>query len=69
MVNNGYDPVLAEDAIASGRADLVAFGKAFICMPDLAARIRNGGPYQGLDKATMYGGGAKGYTDYPALAD
>ena len=69
MVNNGYDPVLAEDAVASGRADLVAFGKAFISMPDLAARIRHGGPYQGLDKATMYGGGAKGYTDYPALAD
>ena len=67
MVNNGYDPVLAEDAIASGRADLVAFGKAFISMPDLAARIRHGGPYQGLDKATMYGGGAQGYTDYPTL--
>ena len=69
MVNNGYDPVLAEDAVASGRADLVAFGKAFISMPDLAARIRHGGPYQGLDKATMYGGGAQGYTDYPTLGD
>ena len=69
MVNNGYDPVLAEDAVASGRADLVAFGKPFISMPDLAERIRRGGPYQGLDKATMYGGGAQGYTDYPALAD
>ena len=67
MVNNGYDPELAQDAIASGRADLVAFGKAFISMPDLTARIRHGGPYQGLDKATMYGGGAEGYTDYPAL--
>mgnify|MGYP003584104796 FL=1 len=67
IVNNGYDPVLAEDAVASGRADLVAFGKAFISMPDLAARIRHGGPYQGLDKATMYGGGAQGYTDYPTL--
>ena len=69
MVNNGYDPVLAEDAVASGRADLVAFGKAFISMPDLAARIRRGGPYQGLERATMYGGGAHGYTDYPALAN
>ena len=67
MVNNGYDPLMAEDAIASGRADLVAFGKAFISMPDLAERIRRGGPFQGLDKATMYGGGAKGYTDYPTL--
>ena len=67
MVNNGYDPELAKDAIASGRADLVAFGKAFISMPDLTARLRRGGPFQGLDKATMYGGGAAGYTDYPAL--
>ena len=69
MVNNGYDPVLAEDAIASGRADLVSFGRAFICMPDLGARIRRGGPYQGLDAATMYGGDAKGYIDYPMLDD
>lgn len=69
MVNNGYDPLLAQDAIASGRADLIAFGKAFISMPDLTERLRRGGPYQGLDKATMYGGGARGYTDYPALAE
>ncbi len=69
MVNNGYDPLLAQDAITSGRADLVAFGKAFISMPDLTERLRRGGPYQGLDKATLYGGGARGYTDYPALAD
>jgi N-ethylmaleimide reductase len=69
MVNNAYDPALAEQALASGRADLVAFGKAFISMPDLAERIRRGGPYQGLDKATLYGGGARGYTDYPSLTD
>ena len=67
MVNNGYDPELAQDAIASGRADLVAFGKAFISMPDLTERLRRGGPYAGVDKATLYGGGAAGYTDYPAL--
>lgn len=68
MVNNGYDGALAEQALASG-ADLVSFGKAFISMPDLAERIRRGGPYQGLDRATLYGGGAQGYIDYPALAD
>jgi N-ethylmaleimide reductase len=67
MVNNGYDPALAAQAIASGAADLVSFGKAFICMPDLTERLRRQGPYQGLDKATMYGGGAKGYIDYPRL--
>lgn len=67
MVNNGYDPALAEQTIATGLADLVAFGKAFISMPDLAERIRRGGPYVGVDKATMYGGGERGYIDYPAL--
>ncbi|WP_028604126.1 alkene reductase [Ottowia thiooxydans] len=68
MVNNGYDAPLAEEAIASGKADLVAFGKWFISMPDLAERLRRGGPYTEVDKATMYGGGAHGYTDYPTLA-
>lgn len=68
MVNNGYDPVMAQEAIASGEADLVSFGKAFISMPDLAERLRRGGPYAGVDKTTMYGGGAHGYTDYPSLA-
>jgi len=69
MANNGYDPALAHEAIDTGRADLVAFGRSFISMPDLTERLRRGGPYQGLDKRTLYGGGAAGYTDYPALAD
>lgn len=69
MVNNAYDAELAHAAIDSGDADLVAFGKAFICMPDLTERIRRGAPFLQPDRATMYGGGAKGYTDYPALAD
>ena len=47
----------------------MAFGRSFISMPDLTERLRRGGPYQGLDKRTLYGGGAAGYTDYPALAD
>ena len=68
MVNNGYDAALAEEAISSGKADLVAFGKSFISNPDLAERLRRGGPYAEVDKATMYGGDAHGYTDYPTLA-
>jgi N-ethylmaleimide reductase len=67
MVNNGYNPQSAASAIASGYADLVSFGKPFISMPDLTERMRRGGPYQGVDQATMFGGGVKGYTDYPAL--
>jgi len=67
MVNNGYDKALAEQAVADGAADLVAFGKAFISNPDLAERLRRGAPLNAWDKDTFYGGGAAGYTDYPAL--
>ncbi len=66
MVNNGYDLPLAQQAVADG-ADLVAFGKAYIANPDLVARLRRGGPFNPPDKMTFYGGGAKGYTDYPFL--
>jgi len=67
MVNNGYDRPLAEEAVKEGD-DLVAFGKPFISNPDLVRRLREHAPLNELDKATLYGGGAKGYTDYPALA-
>lgn len=66
MVNNGYDAALAQQALERG-ADLVAFGKAYISNPDLAERLRTGAPLNAWDKATFYGGGAKGYTDYPSL--
>ncbi|RAI44884.1 alkene reductase [Rhodoplanes roseus] len=67
MANNGYTPALAEEAVAAGRVDLVAFGKAFIANPDLVERLRRGAPLNTPDQATFYGGGAKGYTDYPVL--
>ena len=67
MVNNGYDLALAEQSLKDG-ADLVAFGKPFIANPDLVERLRQGGPFNPADRATFYGGGEKGYTDYPALA-
>ncbi|MNU07935.1 N-ethylmaleimide reductase [compost metagenome] len=67
MVNNGYDLALAQQALADG-ADMVAFGKAFIANPDLVARLRAGGPFNEPDRSTFYGGGDKGYTDYPSLA-
>jgi N-ethylmaleimide reductase len=67
IANNGYDLETAADVVASGRADLVAFGKAFLANPDLVARLRTGAPLNVPDKATFYGGGEKGYTDYPVL--
>jgi N-ethylmaleimide reductase len=69
IANNGYTRDLAIDAVRDGKADLVAFGKAFIANPDLVERLRLDAPLNELDRATLYGGGEKGYVDYPALAD
>ena len=65
MVNNGYDKAMAQEALAGG-ADLVAFGRPFIANPDLVRRLKEGSPWNPLDASTLYGGSAKGYTDYPA---
>jgi N-ethylmaleimide reductase len=67
MANNGYDFALANKALDAGAADLIAFGKPFISNPDLVERLKQGAPLNDWDKNTFYGGGAKGYTDYPTL--
>ena len=67
MANNGYDLDLALAARASDSADLIAFGRPFIANPDLVQRLRIVAPLNTPDPATMYGGGAGGYIDYPAL--
>ena len=56
------------DAIAQGHADLVAIGRPFIANPDLVRRLHENRPLNEPDASTFYGGGAKGYTDYPTLA-
>jgi len=66
MVNNGYDRPLAERALERG-ADLVAFGRAYLANPDLVERLRGNAPLNEVHRETLYGGGAAGYTDYPAL--
>jgi N-ethylmaleimide reductase len=67
IANNGYDFALAEKMLADNAVDLIAFGKPFISNPDLVERLKRGAKLNEWDKATFYGGGAKGYTDYPAL--
>ena len=69
MVNNGYQRNTAIEAVASGAADLVSFGRPFIGNPDLVRRLREDKPVAAFDKKTLYGGGAKGYTDYPTLGE
>ena len=67
VANNGYDFELADKVLSANEADLIAFGKPFISNPDLVERFRRGAPLNTPDKATFYGGDARGYTDYPAL--
>jgi len=69
IANNGYDLELANKVLAANEADLIAFGKPFIANPDLVERLKRGASLNVPDKATFYGGGAKGYTDYPVLGE
>jgi N-ethylmaleimide reductase len=69
LANNGFDKPLAAEQLAAGKADLFAFGRGFIANPDFVERLKSGAELNQLDPSTLYGGGAKGYTDYPTLAD
>ncbi|MDD2870002.1 alkene reductase [Neomegalonema sp.] len=67
IANNSYDLALANERLAAKEADLIAFGRPFIANPDLVERLKTGAPLNPLDPSTLYGGGARGYTDYPTL--
>jgi len=67
VVNGGYDGPKAEEAVRSGHADAVTFGRLFLANPDLPRRLQLGAAPNEPDPTTFYGGGAVGYTSYPAL--
>ncbi len=66
---SGFTRASAEQALAEGRADAVAFGRLFIANPDLPERYRRHAPLNPYDRSTFYGGDARGYTDYPAMGE
>jgi N-ethylmaleimide reductase len=68
IVAGGFDRDSAQAWLQQGDADLIAFGRKFIANPDLPERFRRGAALNAADPSTFYGGGAKGYTDYPTLA-
>ena len=68
MLAGGFDQDTAETWLARGRADLIAFGRKFLANPDLPERFRLRAALNADDPPTFYGGGAKGYIDYPTLA-
>jgi N-ethylmaleimide reductase len=68
IVAGGLDRDIAEAWLEQGQADLIAFGRKFLANPDLPERFRERKPLNADDPSTYYGGDAKGYTDYPSLA-
>lgn len=67
VTNAGFTHDKANAYIREGWADAVAFGQLFIANPDLPARFAKGATLNVPDPSTFYGGGEKGYTDYPAM--
>jgi 2,4-dienoyl-CoA reductase-like NADH-dependent reductase (Old Yellow Enzyme family) len=67
IVNEKYTRELADQVIASGEADAVAFGQLFIANPDLPERFSRNAALNVPNPGTFYAAGAEGYTDYPAL--
>ncbi|NYT85935.1 alkene reductase [Pollutimonas harenae] len=69
IFNQEYDAAGAQHAVHIGKADAVAFGKAYIANPDLVARLKTGAPLNEWDESTFYTEGGRGYTDYPCLSN
>lgn len=67
IANNGYDRQMAIDAVETGKADAVAFGRLYISNPDLVQRLKANAPFNEADPNTFYAPGPKGYIDYPAM--
>lgn len=68
VLNDRFDRERGATVVADGLADLIAYGSSFISNPDLPLRLRLGAPLTPPDASTFYGGGEKGYVDYPTLA-
>jgi len=64
---DGFTAETAEQTLEEGMAEAVAFGRFFLANPDLPKRIELNAPLNDYDRSTFYGGGEKGYTDYPFL--
>ena len=67
IANGSYGKKSAETLVTKGSAELVSFGSLFLANPDLPKRFELDAALNQPDRATMFGGGAKGYTDYTFL--
>ena len=66
--NMFYSPEEAQQEVASGDVDAIAFGTSYLANPDLPERIKVGAPLNEPDPNTFYGMGEEGYNDYPFMS-
>jgi N-ethylmaleimide reductase len=69
IMNGGFTQATGNKVIENGDADMVAYGVPFIANPDLPERFAQNADLQQADQNTFYVPGAKGYIDYPTLAE
>ncbi|PRW44569.1 12-oxophytodienoic acid reductase [Chlorella sorokiniana] len=69
IVAGGHTAATGGEAVGSGAADLVCYGRHFIANPDLPRRFRLGAPLNKYDRNTFYTQGEEGYLDYPYLEE
>ena len=62
----GFDGESAEAIVASGDADLVAFGRHYSSNPDLPYRLKHKLPLTPYVRAAFWGGDERHYSDFPA---
>ncbi|MEO8373675.1 MAG: alkene reductase, partial [Sphingomonas bacterium] len=67
ILNSDYLGDTAQEALDSGVADAISFGRTFLANPDLPERLRTGAPLNPDVMATWYSQGPEGYVDYPTL--
>jgi 2,4-dienoyl-CoA reductase-like NADH-dependent reductase (Old Yellow Enzyme family) len=67
VANDKFTHQTAEQVLAAGEADAVAFGVLFIANPDLPRRFAENTALNTPDQSTFYSSGPTGYTDYPSL--
>lgn len=67
ILNGSYTRETATNAVKSGTADAISFGRLFISNPDLPERFRLNPPLNPVDVSTFYTPGPRAYTDYPTL--
>lgn len=67
IANGNYNRETGEKELEKGIADIISYGSLFLANPDLPKRFELNAALNQPDRATMFGGGEKGYTDYPFL--